>query len=370
MNTALRAGSLLLLLLGSAAPASAFDFIVTRYNDPAPDGCLPDDCSLREAVIAANATSDADRILLSAGVYTLTLFGSNEDFAAAGDLDLRESVEILGVAAGVTILDAAALGEQAIAAALPGRVYAIRRLTVRHSVTSGIFLGPGIQTIEDFESRDNGSNSGHHGILSGIGSVATLRRVSLVGNSGSGLSATQNSTIVENSTFSGNGTFDISLSTMVDFSCNHCTLYDPTDSDPEFKAINSPTLSIANSIVAGNCNLTSSTLTSLGGNVESAGNTCGFGQPTDLNSVTTVALDLGALTGNGGATPTHLPGAASVAVGNALDALCLTTDQRGAARTTDCESGAVELTALPVATPLFLDGFLQGNTGAWSDAIE
>ncbi|MEO8196975.1 MAG: right-handed parallel beta-helix repeat-containing protein [Thermoanaerobaculia bacterium] len=372
MSSALRVCKVVVLLAAVAAaatPAFAFDFIVTRYNDPVPDGCLADDCSLREAVIAANAASDSDRILLSAGVYTITLVGSGEDFAATGDLDLKNDVEILGIGAGITILDAAGLGEQPLAASVNGRVFAIRKLTVRNSDTSGLFLGSGTQTVEDCEIRDNGSTGAHHGIVSVIGSVATLRRVSLVGNAGSGLSATQSSITAENSTFSGNGTFDVSVSTMVAFSCTHCTLYDPTDSDPEFKAINSPTLTIANSIVAGNCNLTNSTLTSLGGNVESAANTCGFGQPTDLNGVTSVALDLAALATNGGETRTHLPGAASVAVGNSLDALCLPTDQRGVARTTDCESGSVELTAAAVATPIFFDGFLQGDTEAWSATV-
>jgi site-specific DNA-adenine methylase len=35
------------------ATALAADWIVTRYDDPAPDGCLPLDCSLREAIGAA-----------------------------------------------------------------------------------------------------------------------------------------------------------------------------------------------------------------------------------------------------------------------------------------------------------------------------
>ncbi len=49
-------------------------------------------------------------------------------------------------------------------------------------------------------------------------------------------------------------------------------------------------------------------------------------------------------------------------MGGADDALCLAADQRGVARTTDCESGAVEITATHVPTPIFVDGFLQGDT--------
>lgn len=58
-----------LLLTGTA---SAAEFIVTRADDPTPDGCLPTDCSLREAVAAALATPEADVVRLQAGQYQLS----------------------------------------------------------------------------------------------------------------------------------------------------------------------------------------------------------------------------------------------------------------------------------------------------------
>ena len=67
-------------------PLLAVDRIVTRYDDPVPNGCSAGDCSLREAVVAANADVDFDRILLSAGRYELTQPGSDEN-AAGGDLE-------------------------------------------------------------------------------------------------------------------------------------------------------------------------------------------------------------------------------------------------------------------------------------------
>lgn len=77
--------ALAILLLASRA--GAVDFNVTRQDDPLPDGCAVGDCSLREAVIDANADG-ADRILLPDGTYTLSLAGAGEDLAATGDLDL------------------------------------------------------------------------------------------------------------------------------------------------------------------------------------------------------------------------------------------------------------------------------------------
>ncbi len=59
-----------LLLVLPALNADAETFTVTRTNDPSPDGCLPGDCSLREAMEAAGAndpTGEPDVILLPAG---------------------------------------------------------------------------------------------------------------------------------------------------------------------------------------------------------------------------------------------------------------------------------------------------------------
>jgi len=44
---------------------------VTRTDDPEPSGCSPGDCSLREAVVAANVTPGADTITVPAGYYAL-----------------------------------------------------------------------------------------------------------------------------------------------------------------------------------------------------------------------------------------------------------------------------------------------------------
>jgi len=52
----------LLLLIGlssGALDARATTFTVTRTDDPSPDDCLPGDCSLREATLAANANDPA-----------------------------------------------------------------------------------------------------------------------------------------------------------------------------------------------------------------------------------------------------------------------------------------------------------------------
>ncbi len=66
----LRVGLLLSSLI--ATPVRADTFQVTRADDPAPNGCLAADCSLREALEAAQATPAADTIRLGSGQYFVT----------------------------------------------------------------------------------------------------------------------------------------------------------------------------------------------------------------------------------------------------------------------------------------------------------
>ncbi|MGH2683852.1 MAG: hypothetical protein ACRDJP_00105, partial [Actinomycetota bacterium] len=109
---ALAAGAVLAI----PSPAAAGSLTVTRFDDPVPDGCAAGDCSLREALVAANATPAHDTIALDSGVYSLSLAGTGEDAAADGDLDVTSPATISGRGRGVTVLDAggAATGERAL----------------------------------------------------------------------------------------------------------------------------------------------------------------------------------------------------------------------------------------------------------------
>ena len=95
------------------------------------------------------------------------------------------------------------------------------------------------------------------------------------------------------------------------------------------------------------------TWTSLGYNIESPGNTCGFDQTGDQAGVTPEELNLGELADNGGPTMTHKPGDGGLGDGSeAIDKIptvdCeVTTDQRGEPRPetggTMCDVGSVEV---------------------------
>ncbi len=82
------------------APASAAAPVlrVTKLSDETPDGCTRSDCSLREAIIKSNRTRDVEQIVLGPGTHELTLATDSEDASATGDLDIRRTVTIRGVA--------------------------------------------------------------------------------------------------------------------------------------------------------------------------------------------------------------------------------------------------------------------------------
>ena len=94
--------TLLIYLLLSFQGFSA-TYNVTRTDDPIPDNCTIVDCSLREAVIAANNNLGMDVINLGADSYVLTVFGDDED-SLKGDLDVKDDVRIQGVASNLTFL--------------------------------------------------------------------------------------------------------------------------------------------------------------------------------------------------------------------------------------------------------------------------
>ncbi len=92
------------LFLAASESAYAADFTVTKTADTA-DGTCDADCSLREAISAANAAAGADTITLPAGTYTLSIAGTGDDVNATGDLDATETVAINGTGSASTIID-------------------------------------------------------------------------------------------------------------------------------------------------------------------------------------------------------------------------------------------------------------------------
>ena len=182
-----------LLLLGSLAwPGSAVQadtLIVTKLTDTN-DGVCDGDCSLREAIIAANTTPGVDTITLPSGTFFLTLTG-DEDFAAAGDLDVRAPLNLVGQGAEETIIDASALAdrvfnlmETATTVSISG--VSITGVSTANNAGGGIACDRLTLTLDDVSLTNNDPGTSHSGGgLYAYESTVTLTNSEVVGNTGS-----------------------------------------------------------------------------------------------------------------------------------------------------------------------------------------
>jgi len=188
-----------------------------------------DQCTLREAVIAANgdaasgdlalhplecaAGSGADTIVVPAGEYVLSLASTNENAALDGDLDIASDVTIQGAGAASSVINGngAATGD---------RVFEVRinlsasfsGLTIENGKVGsfvdggGIFVGSN-STLEmsDCVVSSNVSDQGNGGGIVNFGSLA-VRSSTFAGNSGGFGGAIDNlgDLLIVGGTFSGN----------------------------------------------------------------------------------------------------------------------------------------------------------------------
>lgn len=361
--------------LFGATVSQAADIWVTRYDDPVPNGCSPTDCSLREAVISTEGSGlVANRIFLSAGTYELTRAGANEDDAATGDLDIFDrNLEIIGPGATMTTVDANGIDRVFHFYDVGGAGSTVRLAGLK--ITGGAVNGVGAAvfasrvdlTIDSCELTGNSDiQSGDAEVVFGnLFSELVVLSSTIGGNAGGGFHLSQASGSVQNSTVADNDSRGIRVLNGSTVLVTHSTITGADDGVPEIEASGEGSVAqLLNSFVLGSCLITSSgDVQTLGGNVESSGDTCTFSAGDKVN-VTLPGLGLLAL--NGGPTRTRLPSLQSAGLGAAVDAWCFDVDQRGAVRTgTDCESGSVERSSTRVETPLFYDGFNQRSAKAW-----
>jgi predicted outer membrane repeat protein len=362
------AAAVLLALAGAPHAAADATFTVTRLDDPAPDGCLPMDCSLREAVLDANATAGKDAILLPAGHFRLTIPGPSEDAGATGDLDLLDDVTIAGTGARLTSIDAQ--GVDRVVDVRPGITAEVHDVTITGGESAGD--GGGVENralltlVRDaiLDNQAIGFGGGIYSTGNLVVSSSTVARNQGIGGGGGiyvGGSAT-----IESSTISGNaaggpgwdaygGGID-SVPASVDLKSSTLAGNQAFNADLAGGGIRSDAALIDNSIVAdnvahlsdqsvnavSNCGLAVQTM----GHNLSDGTDCGFVDPSDHQGVLVL---LGPLGDNGGPTDTEAVTSGSPA----FDAGggCPGTDQRGVSRPrgSACEIGAYEV-APPLVT--------------------
>lgn len=409
---------LFLLVIGGVAMTVVFTPLVhadtitvdTTDDDVTNNG----NCSLREAILAANgdtavdacaAGSGADVITLPPGTYTLSLAGSGENAAQTGDLDLTASVTINGGGMNNSVIDGAGLDR--IFEVHNGAQVTINDLTVRNgSATSGGGINvAGTLILSDSRVTDSTSTSFGGGI-SASGTV-TITHSRIDGNQasgGGGLFISFSPMTVLNSEISGNtvtglgggiyssGTLNVVNSTLsgnsagggggglVTVESNNNHLYNVTisgntaDSDSDNNGDGGGGLLVGattavNILVSGNTDSSpgqkhpdcSGTLNSQGYNLITNVTGCTVNGDTTGN-LTGVDPVLGPLQNNGGATLTHALLAGSPAINAANPGGCrdhndllLGTDQRGFSRPANgsplCDMGAYEAGASEAPTP-------------------
>ena len=178
-----------LLVLLPAPPSSAGTPVVTKTADSL-DGTCDADCSLREAVIAANAAPDPDTIQLAGGTYTLTIEGDTEDASEFGDLDVLNDLTIVGAGPEATVIDGAWASNPDRVLDMPGTGadLVLSGLTIRDGDVTpgdgggGIVVDAGNSlTATDVDLR---SNRGDYAGGAYSDGTATLSRVRFVGNVG------------------------------------------------------------------------------------------------------------------------------------------------------------------------------------------
>ena len=346
------------------ARAGQTTFVVTKTADTNDGSCEQEDCSLREAIVAANAAAGSD-VEVPAGTYKLTIGGRNEDDGATGDLDIRAGTTIRGDGARKTIVDGRGIDRvfhtPIVGLAPTPFTVGVFGLTITggaipDSVGGGIAHHARGATLNLSESTVRGNSALQGGgIQSGGGQgfeeTVAIRRSTISGNrapggQGGGIQNTENLTL-ENVTVSGNaslfgggimqnGTARITNSTIA---------FNKAQQPGGGMTVSSPTTTpttLKNTIVANNASdfekNCSRPVNSEGNNLEK-GATCGFVQAGDKKG----DPKLGPLADNGGPTNTHalLQGSPAIGAGGTPFPA---TDQRGVARPQGAANdiGAVE----------------------------
>jgi CSLREA domain-containing protein len=408
--------ALIAILACWATPCSADDIYVTitaDTNDGFCGGPLHLPCSLRDAVISANARPGHDTIHVPAGFYNLTIAGTNEDNCLTGDLDILDDVTIFGGGADSTLINLTYLDR---AVETFGTSYVqiydvsinngdghgsngggilhyssgmliLGRCVINGCVAQGasgggICAANGPLVVQDSTLSSNHADHGAAIALYSGGGPLTLRRSTITNNyglssvrGGAVLVASAGGTIESSTIYANNGdngavvvralgALTIESSTLADNS--HYAIFNAT-AEPGF-------VTLRNNIIKGQC--AGYNYSTEGGNVGDPADQCGLVNPGDY---TFVPIYLHPLGDYGGPTPTMPPvyvaNDGNLAIDNGwADANCLVVDQRGMNRPRDgngdgvaqCDSGAVEVDfdGLP-----FTDGFESGDTSMWSAAV-
>jgi CSLREA domain-containing protein len=179
------------LVLPPATPAVTFTVDSTRDDtDTVPgDGvCVTaaHTCTLRAAILEANALAGADTITLPTGRYRLSIDGAKEDAGVTGDLDITDDLTITGAGETTTIIDGKRIDR---VFDVHGPVHVtLSNLTITNgeapvATDAGGMLNAGSVTLSHVTFLRNraGRGEGYAGGLKNLG-TATLTQVTFLKN--------------------------------------------------------------------------------------------------------------------------------------------------------------------------------------------
>ncbi len=350
-----------------AAMFSSSLFVTTTSDDNTVNG----NCTLREAIIAANKNiavdacqpgsgTVTDTILLEVGTYALTIQTQGEDAAAKGDLDIYSPIEIVGSTQGPTIIDASGLSDRVFHILSKGKLSISNVTITRGSGYGGGIYNVGTLTLNNSSILSNTASGSFGGGLKNEG-TATLNNSTLSGNSADYGGGIYNRAILtlNNDTLSGNTAkkYGGGIKNEGTLNLNNITISANTANDNGGGVLNYSygKTYFKNTIIAGNTasnsaqvdcgylSTTSQSFYSQGFNLVGPG--CSSNGTGDQ---TTADPGLGPLQNNGGNTFTRalLPGSPAIDKGNPngckdSSGNLLTTDQRGQSRAVDGNNDAV-----------------------------
>jgi len=299
--------------------ASAANFVVSKTADT-DDGACNSDCSLREAVYAANAAAGADTITFNPTVFA----APRKTIVPAWSINPSDSVTITAPAAGLVV--SSSLNRNIFSVTNADAIVSIVGLTLSNGNT-------GVENEGTLTLTNCTMNGNNYGIIN-YGVAATLINCTLTGNGDAGLLNGRNP--------GGSGRYaskpsggvttrsDTSTATLT-----NCTVSENTAESGFGAGIwnnTGSTVTVKNSIVVGNDYDTYGDAVTNGGNNIIGG------------TATAAGLDPDGLQDNGGPSRTIALIAGSPALDTANDAIAPSTDQRGIARPqgTHSDIGAFE----------------------------
>ena len=412
-----------LVVLG-ATPLFAVTYDVNVMGDEILGVCDGMHCTLREAIIDANNNPGADTIIVPIGELLLVVdgggLGTHEDFAATGDLDIRDDLTIIGQGPDSTTIDANAL-DRVFHIPVAGLTVTLQGLTITggggisqggdggggiwsegsdlnlilcdvvDNQTGGVpgvdYAGGGILSRDGGElhmtwtsvMRNRATFSGGinhwNGAILDINSSIIAFNVAV--NQDGGIATASDNGLIQNSTIAFNTTIFspptdvVGINNGGTLTISGSTIYGHNEGIAVMSyAVYNDLVTFGNSAVQGPCNGGSGGYATTGGNVFDDPGSAAIG-PDDLQ---VGRLELASLGDHGGATPTLMPYPFSPVIDHpGADANCLPNDQRGWMRPQDgdgdgtahCDAGAVEYLTDEM---LFGDNFEMGHGLRWSSA--